>query len=343
MAVQVMLQTLVYFLVLISLVVIAHGETEHVKFFMPFVRPTKKDTYFCTGLKVDESQPHFITAFEPHRYEGITHHMLLFGCTEPGSDADVWNCGEMGGYSGKYSAPPCASGTQIMYAWAHSATSLALPEGVGFKVGGDTDVQYLVLQVHYADLSKLSNQDIEDDSGIIITATTEPTPKLAGVLIMGTGGLIRPHSVEHFETECPIEDDVEMHPFAFRTHTHASGKVVAGYRVRDGEWSLIGKHNPQEPQMFYPVSNTDLVIRQNDYVAARCTMDNENDREIHVGPGMDDEMCNFYVMYWVDDGNLLHRKNCFTAGPPFHYWKMDRYMGPVPSETDREASIVGNE
>jgi len=33
------------------------------------------------------------------------------------------------------------------------APELRLPEGVGFKVGGDTDIQWLVLQVHYKDVS----------------------------------------------------------------------------------------------------------------------------------------------------------------------------------------------
>jgi peptidylglycine monooxygenase len=47
------------------------------------------------------------------------------------------------------SAPVCGEGSSIIYAWARDAPALTLPEGVGFKVGGDTKVQYVVLQVHY--------------------------------------------------------------------------------------------------------------------------------------------------------------------------------------------------
>jgi len=36
-----------------------------------------------------------------------------------------------------------------MYAWARDAPTLKLPNGVGFKVGGDSQINYLVLQVHY--------------------------------------------------------------------------------------------------------------------------------------------------------------------------------------------------
>jgi len=50
-------------------------------------------------------------------------------------------------------APVCKSGDNIVYAWAMDAPELRLPPGVGFKVGGDTDIQWLVLQVHYKDVS----------------------------------------------------------------------------------------------------------------------------------------------------------------------------------------------
>lgn len=36
-----------------------------------------------------------------------------------------------------------------MYAWARDAPTLKLPNGVGFKVGGNSNINYLVLQVHY--------------------------------------------------------------------------------------------------------------------------------------------------------------------------------------------------
>ena len=38
---------------------------------------------------------------------------------------------------------------KIVYAWANDAPSKKMPEGVGLRVGGDTDIQYMVLQLHY--------------------------------------------------------------------------------------------------------------------------------------------------------------------------------------------------
>lgn len=60
--------------------------------------------------------------------------------------------------------------------------------GVGFKVGGETDIKYLVLQVHY--MKKLG----PDNSGVAIESTTEPLDKTAAVLLMVTGGVLPPLS-----------------------------------------------------------------------------------------------------------------------------------------------------
>lgn len=49
----------------------------------------------------------------------------------------------------------------------------------------------------------------------------------------------------------------------------------------------------------------------------------------------EDEMCNFYMMYW-SDGKILNRKTCFSLGPPFYYWSRDRLKN-IP---DKDASSL---
>ncbi len=97
------------------------------------------------------------------------------------------------------------------------------------------------------------------------------------------------------EVACEMrEEGLEMHPFAFRVHTHALGQSVQGWKVRkliledllahvafchllkvvEGgrNWTSLGKASPQYPQIFnmIPESELDLlVVRTGDSVAAR--------------------------------------------------------------------------
>ena len=50
-----------------------------------------------------------------------------------------------------------------------------------------------------------------------------------------------------------------------------------------------------------------------------------------------DEMCNFYVMYWVDGDQLMSQTNCFTEGPPTYNWKKEESLvGVVPVEASMD-------
>ncbi len=112
----------------------------------------------------------------------------------PGKTSPIFNCGEM--ESGKKSATasyrPCGRGgaTTILYAWTARATPLTLPADVAFRVGGDSGVDWLVLQVHYASVSYVPERG--DDTAVVVAMSRAPRPKRAGVLLMATGGYIPP-------------------------------------------------------------------------------------------------------------------------------------------------------
>ncbi|KAG8187615.1 hypothetical protein JTE90_027026 [Oedothorax gibbosus] len=292
----------------------------------------------------------FIVGFTPNASMHTAHHILIYGCETPGrwerdSPRLVWDCGEMspGQQMGYARGPTCKTGSQIVYAWAKDAPPLQLPEGVAFKVGKGTGINHLVLQVHYAHVEPFL-MGATDKSGIILSvlpSTTNKVTKTAGVYLLGTNGMIRAGEEEHFESACKIEEPVVMHPFAFRTHTHGLGKVVTGYKIdKDGKWHLIGKHDPQEPQMFYPVKDNKLVVEYGDVLAARCTMYNFRDVDTYVGPTGNDEMCNFYMMYYVDGDKPLDQKYCFTLGPKYYYWNVDPKIEYIPPTIDKSASLL---
>jgi len=98
--------------------------------------------------------------------------------------------------------------------------------------------------------------------------------------------------------------------------------------------------------MFYPVKDKEFVVRENDVMAARCTMNNFLDHIVRIGSTGDDEMCNFYMMYYVDGDRILEKKYCFSPGPPFYYWQSDPIIpndGFVPKAIDIEASRLSED
>uniref|UniRef100_A0A8C2K9U7 Peptidylglycine alpha-amidating monooxygenase n=1 Tax=Cyprinus carpio TaxID=7962 RepID=A0A8C2K9U7_CYPCA len=200
------------------------------------------------------------------------HHMILYGCQTPYATQGYWDCGKELG--------TCRDQAKIMYAWARNAPPTKLPKDVGFKVGGDTRINYFVLQIHYGDVKNFRDHH-RDFTNADIACTYPSSP---------------------------------MYPFAFRTHTHSLGKVVSGYRVRNGQWTQIGRQSPLLPQAFYPVTNT-IDVRNGDILAARCVFTGEGRTTItQIGGTSSDEMCNFYIMYYMDNTHAVPYMNCGDDG-----------------------------
>jgi len=330
-------------------VVGVNGKSNCIAIRMPGVKPMKRDTYLCTSHKLPP-QPTSVVGYVPLAKMDTAHHMLLYSCSQPGTDAPVWNCGEMGGGSDSASIPTggvCRSGFKLIYAWAMNAPELHLPPEVAFKLpAGDS----LVLQVHYNSVDKFVKEHKTDDSGIKLLTTDESRPKTAAVYLLGTGGSVPKYQVTYLETACRVDlpKGKEMHPFAFRTHTHKHGRVVSGYRVRDGGWTEIGRGNPRRPQMFYDVTGPkDNVIRDGDYLAARCTMYNRHNRNVYIGATGNDEMCNFYMMFWVD-GDLPNNMeyDCWSSGSRREDWSSMRQLksnSNAPLEISEQPPLGTNE
>nr|XP_054755800.1 peptidylglycine alpha-hydroxylating monooxygenase-like [Lytechinus pictus] len=276
---------------------------------MPNVHPEKANDYFCYSVQMPPRRGVNIVGFFPATTPGTAHHILLYGCKEPGMIQEKpWDCGEMdmAKDSKKMTAPPCSVGSQILYAWAMDAPPLELPKDIGFEVGGDTGIDYLVLQVHYAHADQFEDGST-DNSGIALTWTLKPQPFKAGVFFLGSDGEIPGKSKDvHLETACEYEGPT-LHPFAYRVHSHKLGQLVSGYRIRDEFWTEIGKRSPQLPQMFNPITK---------------------DVEIQSGDILDDGLtrCNFYIMYYT------RRASCRTCN---HATRMGCINGPMTYPTYR--------
>nr|XP_046231091.1 peptidyl-glycine alpha-amidating monooxygenase B [Scatophagus argus]XP_046231092.1 peptidyl-glycine alpha-amidating monooxygenase B [Scatophagus argus]XP_046231093.1 peptidyl-glycine alpha-amidating monooxygenase B [Scatophagus argus]XP_046231094.1 peptidyl-glycine alpha-amidating monooxygenase B [Scatophagus argus]XP_046231095.1 peptidyl-glycine alpha-amidating monooxygenase B [Scatophagus argus] len=273
---------------------------------MPGVVPTGSDTYLCLAIPVPTSRDAYIVDFIPHANMATVHHMLLFGCQTPVSTSSYWDCGSVQG--------TCQDEASIMYAWARNAPPTKLPRDVGFRVGGNSGMSYFVLQIHYGDVSAFRDHH-RDCSGLTLKMTLKPQPFIAGIyLLMSVDTVILPgKKVTNADIACDYTS-YPIYPFAFRTHTHHLGKVVSGYRIRDGKWSLIGRQSPQLPQAFYP-ANKEVNVKYGDTVAARCVFTGEGrTSKTYIGGTSNDEMCNFYIMYYMDSKHVIPYMNCMETG-----------------------------
>uniref|UniRef100_A0A0R3RRY3 Peptidylglycine monooxygenase n=1 Tax=Elaeophora elaphi TaxID=1147741 RepID=A0A0R3RRY3_9BILA len=245
----------------------------------------QNDDYIAVSIPIE---PGYIVRFEPLADADRVHHILLYGCTYPAWSRSFWK-----GFS------ICRGYSHILYAWARNAPDFRLPQEVAFSVGHDFDsIKYLVMQVHYAHrfIGK-----VFDYSGITLHMIDERPRNLAAVLLFMSGTLIQP-GFSHFQTNmsCLYNSDTPIHPFAFRTHTHNMGRVVSAFYKHSDKWIMIGKRNPQWPQLFQPIK-TNLTILNDDLMAATCVYDSSMKKSVvRMGSTGEDEMCNFYMMFYWD-------------------------------------------
>ncbi|KJH46680.1 copper type II ascorbate-dependent monooxygenase domain protein [Dictyocaulus viviparus] len=230
--------------------------------------PIQNDEYVAVSREAPEG---YIVSFEPMAHADRVHHMLLFGCTEPAFSSNFWK----------------------------GAPNLILPNNVAFSIGHKSDgIRYLILQVHYA---QPFLGDVKDFSGIILYLSQTKPQNLAAVLLFVSGEPVPPRKEQvQINISCEYNGETELHPFAFRTHTHAMGRVVSAYYKHDGQWNKIGSRNPQWPQLFELIPNIP-IIRKGDLMAASCRFDSRNKiNTTPMGSMGTNEMCNFYMMFYWD-------------------------------------------
>uniref|UniRef100_A0A0K0E1E1 Peptidylglycine monooxygenase n=1 Tax=Strongyloides stercoralis TaxID=6248 RepID=A0A0K0E1E1_STRER len=229
----------------------------------------------------------YITKFEPLSKAERVHHMILYGCGSISSKTLFWRGFET-----------CGPGkSSILFAWARNAPSFELPEGVAFAIGDASNgINYLVLQIHYADPFQ---GNVKDFSGLMIHIDQRRPKYLADVFLFAGVYPIPPRMYQYQQNmSCTYKGNTPIYPFAFRVHTHKMGRVVSGYFKHDNKWTQIGKRNPQWPQLFQKIG-TKMEINNGDLLAASCRFDSSNEiTPTNMGHMGKDEMCNFYMMYY---------------------------------------------
>ncbi|GFY59349.1 peptidyl-glycine alpha-amidating monooxygenase B [Trichonephila inaurata madagascariensis] len=264
---------------------------------MPDVRPTVPDAYLCTARKLDPHEA-YIVKYDPDISVKTAHHMLLFGCKDIINQNHLyptyWDCAH---------GDLCSRMT-IMYGWAKNAPPMELPKDVGFLIGGNSSIHYVVLQIHYANPLP---EGVTDNSGLKLHLTTQRQKYITGIrLLLADSARIPPRKPKyHVDVNCKFEEAYDIHPFAYRVHTHKLGVVVTGYYLHplNNSWTMLAKGNPQWPQAFYPMQRKH-TITHGDILAARCTYNSSDmNYAVKIGSSSNDEMCNLYVMYYTEYRN----------------------------------------
>lgn len=226
----------------------------------------------------------------PVKTAGAEFHVILNICALPGyydasDEGAVYDCDVDASSTpaGMPNALTCAAHqkTQRLYVWTKGADPYDMPPGVGFRVGGDTGYEFLVLRVHFKsvqDFLSRGQDPMSGQAGLSLIMST-PTPgqviKTAGSMSVGARGLLPPHQVTNVEGAMKMTDPVSFHPFAIQSHTHSLGLAVTTWKVSpDGQWTLIARRNPQRPEIWKPIPDKGLIVNPGDIVAVRCTFNN---------------------------------------------------------------------
>ncbi|CAB4068572.1 PAM [Lepeophtheirus salmonis] len=282
-------------ILLLCIVLAGSVQEENVEIRMPGAKPKGTDSYLCSGFKVEKtfainnkSDSVYVTKFEGLAVASKAHHILLYACSEPPKE-EIWDCRHHS---------ICHDYTTIMFAWAKNAEPLSMPPEVSFKLD-PKEHKFLVLQVHYAhELPEL------DNTGIHFRFQREETKYSGGIYLLARSFLKIPPGtpVVHGEMNCKVKSNIPLHPFAFRTHAHSLGVVITGYKYSPEKNTFIeiARGNPQWPQTFYPIVNN-VSLNSNDYLVARCTYNSTlKKKAVYIGAESDDEMCNLYLMYYME-------------------------------------------
>ncbi|KAL1770972.1 peptidyl-glycine alpha-amidating monooxygenase isoform X10 [Sigmodon hispidus] len=293
---------------------------------MPGVTPKESDTYFCMSMRLPVDEEAFLTSsLVPAWILSIICYFLDAICLHPLEVTGM-----------------------ILITLNHSIIlhtfvfhSLASPKGVLYKerwekLGQFNEFVFSLNNTISRAFCKRGKDNHKDCSGVSLHLTRVPQPLIAGMYLMMSVDTVIPPGEKMVNSDISCHYKMyPMHVFAYRVHTHRLGKVVSGYRVRNGQWTLIGRQSPQLPQAFYPVEHP-VDVAFGDILAARCVFTGEGRTEAtHIGGTSSDEMCNLYIMYYMEAKYAVSFMTCTQNVAPDMFRTIPAEANiPIPVKSD---------
>jgi len=194
-----------------------------------------------------------------------------------------------------------------LFLWgAGTKKSLRFPAHASIKVGKDTSMEFVVLQIHYHNPTQRT--DILDSSGLSIKMTSHLRKNDIGILFLGT----------HFDIELPpglplyeISGNCSqewtsslptpINIISSGPHAHLTGRAIWTEIWRSGSYvDYFG-----EPDLVYDfnkqklIPEFDMVILPGDDIVTHCIYDTTSRTNItYAGYTTEDEMCLNFVLYY---------------------------------------------
>ena len=150
----------------------------------------------------------------------------------------------------------------------------------------------------------------------------------------------------YLDSACRYPYPQALNFIRYRSHTHHLGELASGFKI-EGEtnyWQLLGKQIPRHTYHYYPLENNgsqNQIVRleEGDIVAARCIFRNTRNVDVKIGEGDRDEMCFFYLIYFVDANRSRPLWSCLTETDDYS-WRNDTILTNVFQQIDKNSKSL---
>jgi hypothetical protein len=252
----------------------------------PFVVPQVSDTYRCFAFQVPFTPPEQAVAWAPIIDDSrVVHHWILYGHR---TNVRPVGCGD--------------TGRVFLMGWAPGGKNGIMPPDVGLELPDPGT--WLTLEVHYNNSAR--HADARDRSGVSICTTETPRPKEAGVITLGSIGIVIPPGA----TSHPVVSDVPgaltqilpetLHVLWTSPHMHTNGTTFRTDITRAGRTTPLVEVTAWDfaNQQAFAKDPETTTIQAGDGLKTTCTYRNPTTSPIRFGEKTENEMCfNFVVAY----------------------------------------------
>ena len=226
--------------------------------------------------------------FSPHPNPDVYHHFNVYLCKQPGIRSDLrfnqldWNCfGDDFAYEPELpNGTICESDELPMFASFDNNEhniGLRLPDGFGFKTGGDTGYNYVVMATHYPEVRRLENgrTGLSELTLRLVPGHQNRETKRVGLFNLSAWGFIPPRSVTSMNGSYVYDQSVPMTPIAILAHTHSRGLDFEFWLTsEDGKKFLVWKQDPNRDMFFHIPPHPLPAIRDGQTLTLRCVFNN---------------------------------------------------------------------